>query len=123
VTAADWEAEELPLPRVFTSVPSSWATARPVLNQDAVTAALLRVWTERYADRTEATARDHCTAMAAAVVELARPEQAVKAEALREAAGVQRQLAAASAANGRAEHEDIADWLDERAEHIAGDPS
>jgi len=44
---------------------------------------------------------------------------AIKADALREAAQAQRQLAAdARTNNGRAEHEDIADWLDDRATEI-----
>lgn len=44
---------------------------------------------------------------------------AIKAEALREAAQAQRQLAADSrTGNGRAEHEDRADWLDDRAAEL-----
>jgi hypothetical protein len=40
----------------------------------------------------------------------------IKADALREAAQAQRQLAAdARTNNGKAEHTDIADWLDDRA--------
>jgi hypothetical protein len=45
-----------------------------------------------------------------------RAEPTVKAEALREAALAQRQLAAdARTNNGQAEHEDFADWLDDQA--------
>lgn len=48
-----------------------------------------------------------------------RDEAAVKAEALREAAQAQRLLAADSkTGNGKAEHEDRADWLDDQANAI-----
>lgn len=51
-----------------------------------------------------------------------RDEATVKAEAIREAAQAQRQLAAdARTNNGHAEHTDIADWLDDRA--FAIDPA
>lgn len=44
---------------------------------------------------------------------------AIKADALREAAQAQRQLAAdARTGNGKAEHEDRADWLDDQANAI-----
>lgn len=47
---------------------------------------------------------------------LFRDEHDVKAEAIHEAAAVQRQLANASATrDGRWEHEQLADWLDEYA--------
>lgn len=50
---------------------------------------------------------------------LDRAELAIKADALREAAEAQRQLARdARTGNGRAEHEDRADWLDDRANTI-----
>lgn len=45
---------------------------------------------------------------------LCRDERDVKAEAIREAADAQRQLAAGCATrDGRYEHEQLADWLDE----------
>ena len=48
-----------------------------------------------------------------------RDEATVKADALREAAEAQRQLARdARTSNGKAEHEDRADWLDDRANTI-----
>jgi len=48
-----------------------------------------------------------------------RDEATVKAEAIRELAQVQRQLAAdARTNNGQAEHEDLADWLDEQASAV-----
>jgi hypothetical protein len=51
-----------------------------------------------------------------------RDEATAKAEAIREAAQAQRQLAAdARTNNGQAEHEDFADWLDDRA--FAIDPA
>jgi hypothetical protein len=47
------------------------------------------------------------------------PIATVQADALREAAQAQRQLAAqARTSNGRAEHEDRADWLDDQANAI-----
>lgn len=47
------------------------------------------------------------------------PIAAIKAEAIREAAQAQRQLAAdARTSNGRAEHTDRADWLDDQANAI-----
>lgn len=59
----------------------------------------------------------HVTDMLAAGV--FRDEAAVKADGLREAAQVQRQYAAdAKTGNGRAEHEDRADWLDDQANLI-----
>jgi glutamyl-tRNA reductase len=48
-----------------------------------------------------------------------RDDATVKAEAIREAAQVQRQYASdARTNNGQAEHEDFADWLDEQATAI-----
>lgn len=53
---------------------------------------------------------------------LCRDEATVKAEAIREVAQAQRQLASRSRTNnGQAEHEDFADWLDDRAFAIAPD--
>ncbi|MFG1913050.1 hypothetical protein [Kribbella sp. NPDC048928] len=48
---------------------------------------------------------------------MCRDEHTIKAEAIREAVAAQRQLARDSATrDGRYEHEEVADWLDEYAE-------